>query len=70
MPALRYQFGSFVKKSHFVSLQNTKLFPQTEVTFLTAVVVGDGCGDNGPPVLKFVFLSFNPQMCFESSVLL
>ena len=63
MPALRYQFGSFVKKSCFVSLQ-------TEVTFLTAVVVGDGCGDNGPPVLKFVFLSFNPQMCFESSVLL
>ena len=47
MPALRYQFRSFVLKSRFVRLQNTKLVRQTEVTFLTAVVVGGGCGDDG-----------------------
>ena len=57
MSALRCQFGSFVQKSRFVGLQNTKLFRQTEVTFLTAVVVGGGCGDNGPSddkILLFV----------------
>ena len=52
--ALRYQFGSFVKKGRFVGLQNTKLFRQTEVTFLTVVVVGGSCGDNGPSRVKIL----------------